>query len=74
VPFRRFIVDQINSTPATESMIQVATLDVVHDQQIEVIGDNGSVRHVRTAIQDDHVLRYRRQFSLGLLSKMGSKD
>ncbi|MFK4708105.1 three-Cys-motif partner protein TcmP [Roseateles asaccharophilus] len=70
VPFRKFIVDQINWTPATESMIEEAILDVVHDQQIEVIGDNGSVRHVRTAIQDDHVLRFRRQFSLGLLSKM----
>jgi len=74
IPFRQFIVDQINSTPATESMIEGIILDVVHDKQIEVIGDNGSLRHVRTAIQDDHILRSRRQFSLGLISKMKSGD
>lgn len=39
-------------------MIEQALLELVHDQQIEVIGDDGSVRRVRKALKDGHVLRY----------------
>ena len=70
IPVRKFFVEQANTTPATESMIEQTLLELVHDQQIEVIGDNGSVRRVRKALKDGHVLRYRRQFSLRLLDKM----
>lgn len=57
VRFRDFFIDQVNSTPATESMIERAILDLVRQREIEVVGDNGSIRHVRTALKDDHVLR-----------------
>lgn len=62
--FRDFFIDQVNSTPATESMIERAILDLVREREIEVIGDNGSVRHVRAALKDDHVLRLRGQRAL----------
>lgn len=66
VPFREFFVSQVNATPATESMIERAILDLVREKQIQVVGDDGNVRNVRTALQDKHIIRVPRQFALVL--------
>jgi len=55
VPFREFFVSHVNATPATETMIERAILDLVREKQIQVVGDDGSVRNVRTALKDNHV-------------------
>lgn len=67
VRFKDFFVDRVNSTPVTEAMFETAVLALVREREIEVVGDNGSLRNVRTALQADHVLRLRRQRSLILL-------
>lgn len=64
VRFRDFFIEQVNATPATESMIERAILDLVREKEIEVVGDNGSVRNVRTSLKDDHTLRLRAQRTL----------
>lgn len=64
VPFREFFVSQVNATPATESMIERAILDLVREKQIQVVGDDGSVRNVRTTLNDTHIIRVPRQFAL----------
>jgi three-Cys-motif partner protein len=61
VRFREFFVDHVNTTPATESMVERAFLNLVREKEIEVVGENGSIRHVRSALQDDHILRRRAQ-------------
>lgn len=55
--FRDFFIERVNTTPATETMVEEAVLRLVRERAIEVVGDNGSLRHVRKAIQDDHVIR-----------------
>ncbi len=55
--FRDFFVERVNTTPATEAMVEEALLQLVRERAIEVVGDNGSLRHVRKAIRDDHVIR-----------------
>jgi len=67
VRFKDFFVDRVNSTPVTEAMFEKAVLALVREREVEVIGDNGSLRNVRTALRADHVLRLRRQRSLILL-------
>ena len=67
IRFKDFFVDRVNSTPVTEAMFEQAVLALVHEREIEVVGDNGSLRHVRTALQADHVLRLPQQRSLILL-------
>ncbi len=64
VKFREFFVSQVNATPATESMIERAILDLVREKQIQVVGDDGGVRNVRTALKDDHIIRLPEQFAL----------
>ncbi|MBA4344480.1 MAG: hypothetical protein C0423_20260 [Methylibium sp.] len=67
VRFKDFFVDRVNSTPVTEAMFEQAVLALVREREVEVVGDNGSLRHVRTALQADHVLRIPQQRSLILL-------
>lgn len=67
IRFKDFFVDRVNSTPVTEAMFEQAVLALVREREIEVVGDNGSLRHVRTALQADHVLRLPQQRSLILL-------
>lgn len=64
VQFRKFFVSHVNGTPATESMIERAILDLVREKQIQVVGDDGGVRNVRTALKDNHVIRLPEQFAL----------
>lgn len=67
VRFKDFFVERVNSTPVTEAMFEQAVLALVREREVEVVGDNGSLRHVRTALQADHVLRLPLQRSLILL-------
>ncbi|HSD38708.1 MAG TPA: three-Cys-motif partner protein TcmP [Rhodocyclaceae bacterium] len=57
ISFRDFFVERVNTTAATKSMVEKVVLSLVREREIEVLGDNGSIRHVKTALQDDHVLR-----------------
>jgi len=57
VRFRDFFVERVNTTPATEAMVEQAVLRLVREREIQVVGDNGSLRHVRKALKEDHVLR-----------------
>lgn len=66
MPFREFFVSQVNATPATESMIERAILDLVREKQIQVVGEDGAVRNVRTALKDKHIIRVPEQFALVL--------
>lgn len=52
-----FFLERVNTTPATKSMIAQAILSLVRERDVEVVGDNGSIRHVRKALQNDHVIR-----------------
>ncbi|MCD6674631.1 MAG: three-Cys-motif partner protein TcmP [Burkholderiaceae bacterium] len=61
VRFRDFFIEQVNSTPATKSMIERAILDLAREKEIKVTGEDGSVRHVRMALKGDHVLRLQDQ-------------
>lgn len=67
VRFRDFFVERVNTTPATQAMVEQAVLSLVREREIEVLGDNGSLRHVKKSLRDDHVLRLRDQRSLLLL-------
>lgn len=64
ISFRDFFVSQVNGTPATESMIERAILDLVREKQIQVVGDDGGVRNVRNALKDHHVVQLPEQFAL----------
>lgn len=64
VRFRDFFVERVNTTPATQAMVEQAVLSLVREREVEVLGDNGSLRHVKKALRDDHVLRLRDQRSL----------
>lgn len=66
IPFREFFVSQVNATPATESMIARAILDLVREKQIQVVGNDGSVRNVRSSLKDEHIIRVPAQFALVL--------
>jgi hypothetical protein len=57
VRFRDFFVDRVNTTPATLQMVEQAVIQLVKEKAVEVVGDNGSLRHIRKAVQDDHILR-----------------
>ena len=57
VLFGDFFMQRCNSTPATRAMIEQATLTLVKERQIEVIGVNSSKRHVRTGLKNDHIIR-----------------
>lgn len=70
ITFETFFLQRINSTPATQEMVEQALLHLVRDQQIEVVGADGSRRNVRTALKKDHVLRLPAQRSFLLPSKI----
>jgi len=57
ISFADFFLQRINSTPATEEMVERAILHLVHEKHIEVVGADGSKRNVRTSLQKDHILR-----------------
>jgi len=57
VTFGEFFVERSNHTPATRTMIERATLELVQEGQVEVAGADGGKRRVSAAIQDDHVIR-----------------
>lgn len=61
IRFHNFFVEHCNSSPATRTMIEKTTLDLVQDAQVEVIGTDGRKRRVTAAIQDDDVIRMPRQ-------------
>lgn len=61
VPFGKFFVGHCNHTPATRTMIEKATLDLVKEGQVEVAGADGYKRRVSAAIQDDDVIRIPKQ-------------
>ena len=42
-------------------MVEKAILELVHQREVEVFGKDGTLRNVRKAIQEDHVLRLSRQ-------------
>ena len=63
VRFQEFFVEHCNRSPATRSMIEKATLELVQDRQIEVISTDGRMRRVTAAIQDDDIVRVNRQQS-----------
>jgi hypothetical protein len=47
--------------PATEEMVEKAILELVHQREAEVFGEDGTLRNARKAIQEDYVLRLSRQ-------------
>lgn len=57
ISFKQFFVERVNTTPATEAMVERAVLQLVRDRQVQVIGSDGSQPNVRTALKPDHVLR-----------------
>lgn len=57
IPFKQFFVERVNTTPATEAMVERAVLQLVRDRQVQVIGSDGSQRNVRTALKPDHVIK-----------------
>ena len=61
ITFRRLFRDRVNTTPATEEMVERTVLKLVHQREVEVFGEDGTLRNVRKAIQEDHVLRLSRQ-------------
>ncbi len=67
IAFRNFFVDRVNTTPATLAMVERAVLDLVREKEVEVVGADGGLRHVRSALQGDHVLRLAAQRPLVLL-------
>lgn len=67
--FRDFFVERVNTTPATEAMVEEAVLRLVRERAVEVVGDNGSLRHVKKAIKADHVIRLPEQRPLIFLGR-----
>jgi len=57
IPFKQFFVERVNTTPATEAMVERAILQLVRDRQVQVVGPDGSPRNVRTALKPDHIIR-----------------
>ena len=57
ITFADFFQQQINSTPATEAMVESALLHLVRERQIEVVDKDGATRNVRKRLQKDDVLR-----------------
>jgi three-Cys-motif partner protein len=57
IAFKQFFVERVNTTPATEVMVEQAVLQLVRDRQVQVIGPDGTVRNVRTALKPDHVIK-----------------
>lgn len=57
VRLQDFFLERVNTTPATKFMVTQAVLSLVREREVEIVGDNGSIRHVRKALQDGHVLR-----------------
>ena len=64
VRFKDFFVERVNTTPATQAMFEQAVLQLVREREIEIVGDDGSLRHVKKALRDDHVLRIPNQRAL----------
>lgn len=61
ISFGDFFLQRCNTTPATREMIEKAALELVREKEIEVVGENDSKRNVRTAIQNEHVIRLPKQ-------------
>ncbi len=57
VSFERFFHDRVNLTPATREMVAKAVLELAASKEVEILGADGTLRRVRSAIQSDHVLR-----------------
>jgi hypothetical protein len=57
----------VNTTPATEAMVEQTILQLVRDRLVQVVGADGVPRNVRTALKPDHVLKLPSQtvFSFG---------
>lgn len=64
VRFDEFFKDNCNNTPATRAMIESTILKLVDAKEVEVVDDRGNMRGVRTAIQDDDIIRLARQIML----------
>ena len=64
ITFERFFLGRVNTTPATRGMIESALLQLVRDKAIEIVGSEGDVRNVRSAVQGHHILRLPKQKSL----------
>lgn len=67
IKFDDFFLARMNTTPATKKMVEKTVLELVHEREIQVVGTDGTLRHVRTALKNDHVLRLpqQRAFSFG---------
>ena len=59
--FDEFFAERSNTTPATKAMVEKTVLDLVREKEVEIVGLDGKVRNVRTALQSDHVVRLRSQ-------------
>ncbi|MFO1219626.1 MAG: three-Cys-motif partner protein TcmP [Burkholderiaceae bacterium] len=57
IAFERFFLDRINTTPATREMVEATILELVRERQVEVVGDDGSLRNVRKALKGSHILK-----------------
>lgn len=61
VIFDEFFAERSNTTPATKAMVEQTVLGLVREKEVEIVGLDGKVRNVRTALQSDHVVRLRAQ-------------
>lgn len=61
ITFADFFRRRVNTTPATEKMVEQTLLRLVREREVEVLGMDGSSRNVRTAIKGEHILRLTRQ-------------
>jgi three-Cys-motif partner protein len=59
--FGDFFAQRCNNTPATRSMVVNTVLELVREEHLEVLGENQRARNVRTAIQDDHIIKLKPQ-------------
>ena len=61
VVFDEFFAERSNTTPATKAMVEQTVLGLVREKGLEIVGLDGKIRNVRTALRSDHVVRLRTQ-------------
>lgn len=69
ISFEQFFLSRINTTPATKEMVESTVLQLVREKEVEIVGEDGSVRNVRAALKPNHVLRLPMQRSFFLPSR-----
>lgn len=64
ISFEQFFLKLINTTPATQDMVEAALLQLHKGKEIRIMGDGGVESRVRSSLSKDHVLRLPSQMKL----------